>query len=80
MKNFWPHRTDPKGFSIENFARRYREKISNITSSNEISNQLFDNANLKSFKQERKKEVLSNLSVKRGHWANRDFSEYRQVA
>ena len=32
MKNFWPRRSDAKGFSIENLARKYREKISGVSS------------------------------------------------
>jgi len=29
VKNFWPHRADAKGFSIQNLASKYRLKISN---------------------------------------------------
>ena len=39
MKIFWPHRSDAKGFSIEDLARNYREKISSL-SSDEISKAL----------------------------------------
>ena len=79
LKYFWPHRSNPKGFSIENLARRYHEKISSV-SSNRISNQLLDNSNLKSAKEDNKNLSLSHFSSKRIHWANRDFSEYREVA
>ena len=79
MKNFWPNRSVAKGFSIENIARKYREKISS-TSSNEISNQLLDNRKLESNNKDMKYNLISNLSFKRGHWANRDFSEYRDIA
>ena len=79
LKNFWPHRSDAKGFSIENLARKYREKISNV-SSNKIPNKLIDNNNLKSTKENFQNLSLSNLSIKRVHWANRDFSEYREAA
>ena len=81
MKNFWPHRSKAKGFSIQNLARKYRLKISNsIVSSNEISDQLVDDTNLKSMKEEGKRISIANLSIKRIHWANRDFSEYKEAA
>ena len=81
MKYFWPHRSDAKGFSIQNLARKYRLNISNSSiSSNEISNQLLDNSNLISIKEEGKKISIANLSIKRIHWANRDFSEYKEAA
>jgi len=79
VKNFWPHRSDPKGFSIQNLARKYREKISN-SSSNQISNKLLDDRNLISMKEEGKNISIDNLSIKRIHWANRDFSEYKEAA
>ena len=81
MKNFWPHRSDAKGFSIKNLADRYRLKISNSrVSSKEVSNQFLDNRNLGSMKEEVNKISIANLSIKRIHWANRDFSEYKKVA
>ena len=81
MKNFWPHRSQAKGFSIQNLARNYRLKVSNSSvSSNEISDQLLDDANLISMKEEGKKISIANLSIKRIHWANRDFSEYKEAA
>ena len=81
MKNFWPHRSEAKGFSIQNLARKYRLKISNsIASSNEVSNQLLGNRNLISMNEESKKISTVNLSLKRIHWANRDFSEYKEAA
>ncbi len=81
MKNFWPHRSKAEGFSIQNLARKYRLKIySSSVSSNETSNQLRDDRNLKSIKEEGKKISIDNLSIKRIHWANRDFSEYKGVA
>ena len=81
MKNFWPHRSEAKGFSIQNLARKYRLKISNsIASSNEVSNQLLGNRNLISTKEEVKKISIANLSIKKIHWANRDFSEYKEAA
>ena len=81
MKNFWPHRANAKGFSIQNLARNYRLKISNSSvSSNEISDQLPEDTNLLSRKKDGKKISFANLSIKRIHWANRDFSEYKDAA
>ncbi len=81
MKNFWPHRSKAKGFSIQNLARNYRLKISNSSVSlNEISDQPLDDATLISMKEEGKKISITNLSIKRIHWANRDFSEYKDAA
>ena len=81
MKNFWPHRSKAKGFSIQNLARNYRLKLSNSRlSSNEISDQLLDDTNLISMKEEGKKISITNLSIKKIHWANRDFSEYKEAA
>ena len=79
MKTFWPHRSKAKGFSIQNLARKYREKISN-SSSNQISNKLLDDRNVVYMKEEIKKISRVNLSIKRIHWANRDFSEYKEAA
>ena len=79
MKNFWPHRSQAKGFSIQNLAREYRLKISKV-STNEIPNQLLDDKNLISMKVESKSTSIANLSIKRIHWANRDFSEYKEAA
>ena len=81
MKNFWPHRSDAKGFSIKNLAGKYRLKIYNSSvSSNEVSNQLLGNKNLISTKEKGKKISIANLSIKKIHWANRDFSEYKEAA
>ena len=81
MKNFWPNRSKAKGFSIQNLANNYRLKISKtIVSSNEFSDQLVDDTNLISMKEEGKKISITNLSIKRMHWANRDFSEYKEAA
>tara|TARA_B100000945_G_C19885002_1_gene368973 strand:- start:49 stop:336 length:288 start_codon:yes stop_codon:yes gene_type:complete len=83
LKNFWPHRSNAKGFSIENLASKYRLKISNSNSkvsSDENSNQLLDDRNLISINEEVKKNSMANLSIKKIHWANRDFSEYKEAA
>ncbi len=79
MKVFWPHRSDPKGFSIQNLARKYREKFSSFSQS-AISSQLLDDKNLKSLRQDSQHFALSQISIQKGHWANRDFSEYREAA
>ena len=79
MKFFWPNRSKAKGFSNEKLASKDPEKIS-ILSSNEISNQLIADKNLKAKIEDNNHLAISDLSVKRGHWANRDFSEYKEVA
>ena len=79
MKTFWPHRSKANGFSIQNLASKYREKILN-SPSNQISNKPLDDRNVISIKEESKKISTVNLSFKRVHWANRDFSEYKEVA
>tara|TARA_Y100001968_G_scaffold100296_1_gene90226 strand:+ start:162 stop:398 length:237 start_codon:yes stop_codon:yes gene_type:complete len=78
VKIFWPYRSKAKGFSIENLADKYREKISSL-SSDKTSNQFSDDRNLKSIIDINHIEI-SPMVVKRGHWANRDFSEYKEVA
>tara|TARA_Y100001968_G_scaffold81156_1_gene72297 strand:+ start:1832 stop:2071 length:240 start_codon:yes stop_codon:yes gene_type:complete len=79
LKNFWPHRSRARGFAISNNDLQYRDKISKMSSS-KISNQFLNDRNLKSIEDESNQKVIEQLSIKRGHWANRDFSEYRQVA
>ncbi len=79
MKNFWPHRSKAEGFSIQNLARKYRVKISSV-SSKQISNKLLDDRNVISMNEDSKKISTVNLSIKRIHWANRDFSEYKEAA
>ena len=79
MKTFWPHRSKANGFSIQNLARKYRLKISSV-SSDQISNKLVDDRNVIYMKEESKKISTVNQSVKRIHWANRDFSEYKEAA
>ena len=79
MKNFWPHRSKANGFSIQNLARKYRLNISSA-SPNEISNQLLDDKNSISITNHTNNISIVNLAVKRSHWANRDFSEYKEAA
>ena len=81
MKKFWPHRSNAKGFSIQNLANKYRLKISSLNdSANQISNQILDDSNTISIKEEIENMSISNLSLKSIHWANRDFSEYKKTA
>ena len=79
MKYFWPHRSNPKGFSIQDLARKYRSKISSV-SSDKNSIQVMDDKNLISMKKEIEKISIDDLSIKKMHWANRDFSEYKKAA
>ena len=79
MKNFWPHRVNPKGFSIENLARKYRQKISDVNSSNTLKGSV-NNIGINSLQEERRNIIVPDVSVNKLHWANRDFSEYREVA
>ena len=71
MKIFWPHRSKAKGFSFV--------KVTN-ESSEKNSNQLLGDRNLKSIIKNSNHKELFSMSIKRGHWANRDFSEYREVS
>ena len=79
MKFFWPHRSDPKGFSIENLAHKYREKIFN-EEFNKNQKQILDDSNLGSRMDDSKGLGLRHIYTTREHWANRDFSEYREAA
>ena len=75
MKIFWPYRSKAKGFSIESLAAKYRENFSSLS-----SNEVFNDENVKSIKLDNNHIDKSFLNAKRGHWANRDFSEYREAA
>ena len=79
LKNFWPHRSRAKGFSIRNLAREYRLKISSSYPSEDL-NQLSDNKTKKSIKNHTNNISSVNLSFQRKHWANRNFSEYEEAA
>ena len=81
MKKFWPHRSESKGFNVRNLVRKYRLKSSKVNvPNNEITEQTLKDNNKRSFNVECKDNSVSNLSIKRIHWANRDFSEYKKVA
>ena len=78
MKNFWPHRSAPKGFLTKNIAREYQEKLF-IGSSDKSLNELLDRNSLNSKKEDSNTIGELHSTSKQGHWANRDFSEYRIV-
>ena len=62
MTEFWPSREKSQGFSIENLARTYRQKISSSSFSKITSDPpLIPSA------------LPHDISL---HWANRDFNEY----
>ena len=81
MKIFWPYRSKAKGFSIENLVDKYRERNSSFFSK-EVSNKQSNYRHLKSSRSDNNHIETSffNPKPKRGHWANRDFAEYREAA
>ena len=79
MKIFWPHRSNANGFSIQKLARDYRLKISSESADDE-SNQNLENNKSKIIPNNVNNISVVNLSSKRIHWANRDFSEYKEAA
>ena len=79
VKIFWPSRSKVKGFSIENLSCKHREKSSSA-SSEKKSNQFSGDRNLKFRKEDRNDMAICNLTSRREHWANRDFSEYKEAA
>tara|TARA_Y100001978_G_C23438315_1_gene311773 strand:- start:69 stop:314 length:246 start_codon:yes stop_codon:yes gene_type:complete len=81
MKKFWPHRSESKGFTVKNLVRKYRLKLSNVdVRNNEIKEQILKDKKTEYVNVEDKNISVSNLSINRIHWANRDFSEYKKVA
>ena len=78
MKNFWPKRSSPKGFSIERIASNYRNRLkANI--------QGYDaNRDVISFGQHKDSSSLNGShktrDIAKFHWANRDFHEYLDIA
>ena len=79
MKNFWPYRSAPIGFSIEGLARKYREKVSGMSSETGLNGIV--NASNPNLERKWKKEIFrSPCGIGKSHWANRDFSEYFDVA
>ena len=80
MKFFWPHRSNAKGFVIQNLERKYSEKIRSVSSNEKNTNQLLEDRILILENKDSKNIDLSHPSTKKVHWANRDFSEYRETA
>tara|TARA_B100000214_G_scaffold194060_1_gene140445 strand:+ start:420 stop:665 length:246 start_codon:yes stop_codon:yes gene_type:complete len=81
MKKFWPYRSESKGFTVENLVRKYRLKISNVNVPNiEITEKALKDNNKANVNVDDENISVSNSSIKRVHWANRDFSEYKKVA
>ncbi len=78
MRIFWPQRSQAKGFSIR-FASNYREELTS-SSSKKNSNQSSSDNELKHTKIKSQNINETHLSIFRGHWANRDFSEYKEAA
>ena len=79
MKNFWPPRSKAKGFLIQSFARKYNERTSSL-STQKISNQFSANRIYEDINKDYDNTTISKLSIRKEHWANRDFSEYKQAA
>ncbi len=80
MRNFWPPRPSAKGFSIERLALKYRERLSKVSSSNFSKKELQKETISNTIKIEKKETLKSQLYANSIHWANRDFSEYRDAA
>ena len=64
---------------MQKLASKYRLKISSDPSV-EITNKILDDKSLISTKEKSKNISTANLSIKMIHWANRDFSEYKEAA
>jgi len=79
VKIFWPHRSKAKGFSIQNLALKYRDKMTSV-STNKISCELSVGRNLNPITEDKNEIRISHESIRKVHWANRDFSEYRNAA
>ena len=80
MRNFWPPRPSAKGFSIERLAIKYRERLSKVSSSNFGKKELPIEITSNILKIEEKEILKSEVYGNSIHWANRDFSEYRDAA
>ena len=78
MKKFWPNRSDAKGFSLENHRRENLKKTSGVIAKIR-SNQSLGLKNLKSNQEDINDRAITHLPISKGHWANRDFIEYRDV-
>ena len=79
MKFFWPSRANAKGFSIGNLSLKYNDKTAKV-SSIEIQNKCTVGSSLRSKNKDINYVESNVISRKKVHWANRDFSEYEDVA
>ncbi len=83
MKFFWPKRSAPKGFSIDNLAKKYKPTLG-FSSSDEFPARLQENDKgliEKGFTSTVLRTAEdSKLEVICSHWANRDFKEYFDIA
>ena len=80
MKNFWPKRSSPKGFSIQsvviNYKKRLQDRIQNDSENLKAGMICFEkNKDSKKFIPSYKKSDVATF-----HWANRDFDEYLDIA
>ena len=78
MTEYWPRRDSPKGFSIENLTKQYKDKI-NLLSKGGMDSYLMkspysEHENIKSTNILTSK--YTGISSIYNHWANRDFREY----
>tara|TARA_Y100001968_G_C19346606_1_gene712380 strand:+ start:800 stop:1042 length:243 start_codon:yes stop_codon:yes gene_type:complete len=80
LKNFWPPRPIAKGFTIQNFARKYGLRFSSVSSAKNSNQRLSDDTDSCSILEDINNRLIVNQSIKKTHWANRDFSEYKEVA
>ena len=80
MRNFWPPRPSANGFSIESLARKYRERLAKVSSSNFSKKELPKDITSNMLKIEEKEFLKYQVYANSIHWANRDFSEYRDAA
>ncbi len=85
MKNFWPKRPSPNGFSIENIARNYKERLKEkIQEDNQDHGKGQFAKNVVGFENSERLDKFVNVSkikdIGKYHWANRDFNEYLDIA
>ena len=80
VHNFWPPRSKPKGFSIETLARKYRQKLSSVSYEAVATSSQNDNLEEVISPLKHIQEINIDPKTRSMHWANRDFSEYREVA
>ena len=84
MTDYWPKRSAPRGFSIENLAKKYRDKLNGISIDRTKTNsrtELINNSGALDLEDNIDSTLaeISNLD-KNVHWANRNFSEYSNAA